>query len=199
MPTPTPTPSKQQVLVQRQASPQGSQSVYTFPLSPDRQGQRLEREKKQQQQQQLQLSGARKKRSWRCRLAAQWEREERRAMVGGCVSGGGDGAAEGTLARWRRAAAKRIGLSCASFFSYAASPSPPPPSKTVCASLSLSLTHTHTLTLSPVLLPRILGALGQLFLAKRVQESAHFYRIVRSHKTCCISFSGWVLSVLSSS
>jgi hypothetical protein len=63
-------------------------------------------------------------------------------MVGGCVSGGGDGAAEGTLARWRRAAAKRIGLSCASFFSYAASPSPPS-SKTVCASLirplSLSL------------------------------------------------------------
>jgi hypothetical protein len=105
----------------------------------------LEREKKQQQQQQLQLSGARKKRSWRCRLAAQWEREERRAMVGGCVSGGGDGAAEGTLARWRRAAAKRIGLSCASFFSYAASPSPPPPSKTVCASLSLSLSHTHNL------------------------------------------------------
>lgn len=45
-------------------------------------------------------------------------------MVGGCASG--DGAAEGTLARWRRAAAKRIGLSCASFFSYAASPSPPP-------------------------------------------------------------------------
>ena len=58
-------------------------------------------------------------------------------MVGGCVSGG-DGAAEGTLARWRRAAAKRIGLSCASFFSYAASPSPPS-SKTVCASLIHSL------------------------------------------------------------
>ena len=55
-------------------------------------------------------------------------------MVGGCA--GGDGAAEGTLARWRRAAAKRIGLSCAAFFSYAASPSPPS-SKTVCAYLSL--------------------------------------------------------------
>ncbi|KAK3129822.1 hypothetical protein QOZ80_6BG0485140 [Eleusine coracana subsp. coracana] len=50
-------------------------------------------------------------------------------MVGGCASGDGG---EGTLARWRRAAAKRIGLSCASFFSYDASPSPP--SKTISCS-----------------------------------------------------------------
>jgi hypothetical protein len=59
-----------------------------------------------------------------------------RAMVGGCA--GGDGAAEGTLARWRKAAAKRIGLSCASFFSYTTTPSSPS-SKTVCALLCLHL------------------------------------------------------------
>ncbi|BAT07331.1 Os09g0298500 [Oryza sativa Japonica Group] len=51
-------------------------------------------------------------------------------MAGRCA-GGGDGGGEGMLARLRRAAARRIGLSCASFFSHAAtSPSPPP--KTVC-------------------------------------------------------------------
>jgi hypothetical protein len=56
-------------------------------------------------------------------------------MVGGCA-GGDDGAAEGTLARWRRAAAKRIGLSCASFFTSATAPSSPS-SKTVRALLFL--------------------------------------------------------------
>lgn len=55
-------------------------------------------------------------------------------MVGGCA--GGDGAAEGTLARWRRAAAKRIGLSCAAFFSYAASPSPPSSKTISCSALN---------------------------------------------------------------
>jgi hypothetical protein len=60
-------------------------------------------------------------------------------MAGGCGIAG-----EGTLARWRRAAAKRIGFSCASFFSsHAASPSPPPPKTVIISSLSLPLSTFH--------------------------------------------------------
>uniref|UniRef100_A0ACD5XKA6 Uncharacterized protein n=1 Tax=Avena sativa TaxID=4498 RepID=A0ACD5XKA6_AVESA len=54
------------------------------------------------------------------------------AGPGGCGVAG-----EGTLARWRRAAAKRIGFSCASFFSsHAASPSPPPPKTISCSAVN---------------------------------------------------------------
>ncbi|BAF24724.1 E3 ubiquitin-protein ligase WAV3 [Oryza sativa Japonica Group] len=56
-------------------------------------------------------------------------------MAGRCA-GGGDGGGEGMLARLRRAAARRIGLSCASFFSHAATSPSPPPKTISCSALN---------------------------------------------------------------